>query len=174
MEAFGEVLQPWYFQLKFLHVISVAMWSFSTAVAYRDYIVPVFNAWSRAPADSERIARRDWAMERFDSGAILEHVAFPLLLVTGLAMFFAGGWSLDGFTWLAVKLVIVAAIFIPMEAVDYYISHFGGNKARLRNRGDMARHEAMIRFHWLFFKVSTPLVVIFIPAIYYLAIVKPF
>lgn len=174
MDALTDFLAPWYLQLKFLHVISAAVWAFSTAVAYRDYVAPAFRSWQRHPDDETRIARRDDAMERFDSGAVLEHTAFPLLIITGLCMFIAGGWSLDGFTWLSVKLTIVSLVFIPMEVVDYYISHFGGQKARIRKTGDMARYESMIRFHWLFFRVSTPLVVIFIPTIYYLAIVKPF
>lgn len=174
MNTLSDLLASYYAQLKFLHVISVALWSFSTAVAYRNYIVPAFKGWEHHPDDAARIARRNEAMERFDDGAILEHVAFPLLIVTGLAMFFAGSWSLEGFTWLSVKLLIVSLVFVPMEIVDYYISHFGGQKARIRRSGDMARYESMIRFHWLFFKVSMPFIVIFIPATYYLAIVKPF
>lgn len=38
-----------------------------------------------------------------------------------------------------------------MEAVDYYISHMGGNKRRIRHSGDMQRYEAMTLFHWGFF-----------------------
>lgn len=174
MDALTGLLAPWYAQLKFLHVISVAMWSFSTAVAYRDYIVPAFRAVEHHPHDEARIARRNDFMERFDSGAILEHVAFPLLVVTGLCMMLAGGWSLDSFTWFAAKMLVVLLIFVPIEIVDYYISHFGGQKARIRRSGDMARYERFMAIHWTFFKVTAPLIIIFVPTAYYLAIVKPF
>lgn len=169
-----EALQTHYLNIKFLHVISVAMWSFSTAVAYRDYIVPAFKSAGRHPDDPERIARRNWAMERFDKGAILEHVAFPLVLITGAIMFWTGDWSLASWSWFSAKMLIVALIFFPIEVVDYYISHFGGNKAKIRATGNMERYEAMMQFHWLFFRVTAVLIVIFIPLTYYLAITKVF
>ncbi|MDO8290152.1 MAG: hypothetical protein Q7T44_13130 [Parvibaculum sp.] len=174
METLTQILAPWYMQIKFLHVISVAMWSFSTAVAYRDYIVPAFKSVEHNPNDETRIARRNDFMERFDSGVVLEHVAFPLIVITGLIMLIAGGWSFEGFTWLTLKLWIVVLVFVPMEVVDYYISHFGGQKLRIRRTGDMARYERYMQIHWLFFKISTPFIIIFIPLTYYLAIVKPF
>lgn len=169
-----EVLQQNYLNIKFLHVISVAMWSFSTAVAYRDYIVPSFKSAERHPNDPERIARRNWVMERFDKGAILEHVAFPIVLLTGAVMFWSGDWSLASWSWFSAKMLIVALIFLPIEIVDYYISHFGGNKEKIRATGNMERYETMMQFHWLFFKVTAVLIVIFIPLTYYLAITKFF
>jgi hypothetical protein len=172
--ALFDLLQPWYLQIKFIHVMSAAVWAFSTAVAYRDYIVPVFLKWQAGGADAALVERRNWVMERFDHGAQLEHVAFPLLVLSGGLMAWLGAQSFDEVTWLTVKLTIVALVFVPMEIVDYYISHFGGNKARIRRSGDMAAYERMMGFHWLFFRVSTPLVIAFVPMIFYLAVVKPF
>ncbi|MFT4518692.1 MAG: hypothetical protein ACI9JM_001077 [Halioglobus sp.] len=161
-------------QVKFAHLLTVAMWSFSTAVAYRNYIVPAFRAWSREPGDPLAIARRNEFMERFDKGAILEHVAFPVVLLTGLLMVWLTGWEWQELSWLSVKLGIVLVIFLPMECVDYYISHFGGNKWKIRQSGNLERYETMMRFHWLFFRVTTPLVIVFVPLVYYLAVTKPF
>jgi hypothetical protein len=122
---------PWYLQIKFFHLLMVAMWSFSTAVAFRDYPAPVFRAWSRNPERHDLVARRDEAIERFDNGAVLEHIAFP-----------------------------------PMEILDYYLSHFGGNKGKIRTACNTQRYEQMILLHWKFLRVSTPLVIVFIPAIF--------
>ena len=151
----------------------VAIWSFSTAVAYRNYIVPAFLAWQRDPDNAAAIARRNEFMERFDRGAVLEHIAFPLVLATGLCMVWLAGWQWRDVNWLSVKLGIVFLIFVPMEIIDYYLSHFGGNKKQIRHSGNAERYEAMTRFHWQFFRVSTPLVIVFVPILFYLAVTKP-
>ncbi len=126
---------PWYLQVKFIHLFTVAMWSFSTAVAYRNFIVPAFRAWQREPDNGAAIARRNEFMERFDQGAVLEHVAFPLVLLSGLLMVWLAGWSWQGLNWLSLKLGIVLIIFVPVEIIDYYISHLGGNKTENSRHG---------------------------------------
>ena len=173
MEELRTVLMPWYLQVKFVHLFMVAMWSFSTAVAYRNYIIPAFRAWQREPGSADRIARRNDFMERFDKGAVLEHIAFPLVLVTGITMVWLAGWPWLALNWLGLKLLIIGVIFVPMEVVDYYISHGGGNKRKIRQSGDMQRYERMTLFHWRFFKVTTPLVVIFVPLLFLIAVTKP-
>jgi hypothetical protein len=153
--------------------LAVGLWAFSTAVAYRNYIVPAFRAWQRQPDNAAAIARRNDVMERFDRGVILEHVAFPLVLASGLLMVWLAGWSWREVNWLSLKLGIVFLIFVPMEILDYYLSHFGGNKKNIRLAGDAGRYEAMTRLHWQFFRVSTPLVIVFVPVLFYLAVTKP-
>ena len=149
------------------------MWSFSTAVAYRNYILPAFHGWLRDPQDPTRIARRNDAMERFDRGAILEHIAFPLVLASGLLMLWVAGWEWQAANWLGIKLLIVGLVFIPIEGLDYYLSHGAGNKRRIRLAGNAERYERMIGVHWQFFRVTTPLIVVLVPVTFYLAIVKP-
>jgi hypothetical protein len=173
LEELRILLLPWYLQVKFVHLFMVAMWSFSTAVAYRNFIVPAFRAWQRDPDNTVAIARRNEFIERFDKGAVLEHIAFPLVLASGLLMVWLAGWSWQEVNWLSLKLVVVLIIFLPMEVIDYYISHFGGNKKKIRATGNTERYEAMIRFHWQFFRVSTPLIVVFVPLLFYLAVTKP-
>lgn len=142
-------------------------------MAYLYYIAPAFRRWERNPGDAATIARRNELMERFDRGAILEHVAFPLLLASGVLMVWLAGWSWREVNWLSVKLGIVLLVFMPMEIIDYYISHFGGNKRSIRHSGNTERYEAMTRFHWRFFRVTTPLVMILVPVLFYLAVAKP-
>lgn len=171
LDIWREGLMPWYQQIRFVHLLAVMIWSFSTAVAYTWYVKSAWLGWQRQPDDPARRARRDWVMEQFDRGAILEHVAFPLVIVTGLSLFWLGGWSLAS-GWLLVKLALVVIIFVPMEVFDYWISHFGGSKRQWRE-SDPARYERLMQWHWRFFRITTPLVVVFIPVIIYMAAVKP-
>jgi len=173
MDQVLSFIAPFYLEIKTLHLLSVALWSFSTAVAFRNYVVPAFRYWHRNPGDERAIADRNDAMEKFDRGAVLEHIAFPITIVTGLMMIWIAGWPLNSMNWLVLKLGIILGVFVPVEAIDYYISHMGGNKERIRRSDKPQRYEPMIRFHWQFFRVTTPLVIIFIPTIFYLAIVKP-
>jgi uncharacterized membrane protein len=149
------------------------IWMWSTAVGFAFYLVPVFKAWRRNPDDPQIIALRDWAIERFDHGVSYEHIAFPIILLTGPLLLIVGGWNLDS-GWLVLKLLIVIGIFIPVEAFDYYISHLGGNKARLRQLGNADNYELSVQRHWMFLLVSSPAVMVFGTMILVLAVTKPF
>jgi hypothetical protein len=173
LEELRAMFQPFYLYFKAIHLFTVAMWAFSTVVAYRNYILPTFIAWERNPEDQGAIANRNLAIERFDKGAVLEHIAFPLVLLTGIIMVWLAGWPWLQLNWLGLKLLIIAVVFVPMEVVDYYISHGGGNKRRIRHSGDMQRYEHMIGYHWRFFRVTTPQVVIIVPLLFLLAVTKP-
>ena len=72
MEALHGALLPYYLEIKFVHLFMVAMWSFSTAVAYRNYIVPIFRAWQAAPDDPQRVAARclGWTAEQWHTHRI--------------------------------------------------------------------------------------------------------
>lgn len=173
LDGLMTFLAPYYLQIKFIHLLFVAMWFWSTSVAYRNYLVPLFRAWQREPDKLDRIHLRNWAMERFDQGAVLEHIAFPMVLLSGLLLMGISGWS-PASGWFAMKLVIVVLVFLPLEIFDYYLSHFGGNKANVRANGSAAEYEFAIRRHWTFLVVSTPVVVVSITWVVYLAITKPF
>ena len=172
-DALQSLLAPWYLEIKFLHLLFVGVWMFSTSVAYVFYLLPVMKAWRRHPEDAEILTLRNWVMERFDEGAIYEHVAFPMMLLTGPLLYIAGGWH-TGIDWLSLKLLIVLGLFLPMELFDYYLSHFGGNKHRIRLSGNAASYEEHIHMHWMFFLVSTPMVMIYGVLVLFLAITKPF
>lgn len=174
MDQLQALLQPYYLVFKWIHVFFVAMWAFSTAVAYRYYVVPVFNQWLKDRNNPELTEKRNWTFEAFDRGVILEHVAFPVILLTGLTMLWLNDWPLDKVYWLTVKLMIVAIFFIPMEIVDYHISHFGGRKALSLAANDADRYERQIQYHWKFFRVTAPIVRIGVPAVFFLAVAKPF
>jgi len=173
MTAISDVLAEHYMLLKFIHMLFAMIWVWSTSVAYVNYVVPAFRQWMAHPDDPDAVQMRNWVMERFDQGVILEHVAFPILLITGPMLMWVGGWS-PGDGWLAAKLVLVVLLFIPIEILDYWLSHFGGNKERLRKAGRMEDYEVFVHRHWWFLVVVTPIISIFAVGTLYLAIVKPF
>jgi hypothetical protein len=118
--------------------------------------------------------RRDLYLELFDRGAIVEHVALAVLVVTALAMIWLAGIDLRRLTFVTVKLWIGILVILPMEAADIYLSHLGGNKARIRRTGDMARYERMVHHHTTFLRVTEPIVVVLVPLLFVLAVAKPF
>ena len=172
LEFIRDTLGPYYLVVKFVHVFAVMAWSWSTAVAFTSYLKPAYIKWRRNPEDAALLERRDWAFEQFDRGAIIEHTAFPVLLISGGLLFALGGWGLE-FHWLLAKLCIVVFVFFPIEIADYWLSHMGGNKWRIRKQGDDQKYQRYIQHHWTFFRITTPLITIFMPAAIFLAIVKP-
>lgn len=172
LASIQQSLGSYYIYIKFIHLLAVMIWSWSTSVAYVWYLQGAWKAWLRNPQDSLLKARRNWAFEQFDRGVILEHIAFPVVLITGPLLLIITGWPLLT-PWLVVKLGIVLLVFLPVEAFDYWISHFGGNKRRIKQNHDEARYEYFIQLHWRFFRISTPLIVIFVPLTIFLAVVKP-
>lgn len=171
IDVLREILAPWYLYIKFVHVIFVMIWVWSTAHAYAYYVVPVFKAWRRNPDDEEVIKLRDWVIERFDHGVIFEHIAYPIILVTGPLLYIAGSWS-TGVDWLLLKICLVVLITLPIEILDYHLSHFGGNKARIRATGDMKRYESAVHLHWYFLLYSSPVIMSSAMLIVFLAITK--
>ncbi len=166
-------LAPYYLVFKWLHVMSAGVWAFSTAVGYGNMVQPAYLAWRNDPTNEEKRKLRDWTLKKFDDGVVLEHVAFPMLIVTGLIMVWLNGWPLDELYWLTVKLMIIILVFVPMEIIDYHISHYAGRKSLPLKAGDMEEYERRVAYHWKFLVVSTWPVITLIPLIFFLAIVKP-
>lgn len=172
-EVIASWIAPYYLQIKFVHLFFVAMWLMSTSVAYRFYLLPIFQDWQRDPENFDKARLRNWAMERFDDGVILEHVAFPMLLLTGPLLMIAGGWN-PGQGWFAMKMILIVLVFIPIEAMDYHLAHFALNKEKLRLAGETEAYEDAIHLHWWFLVFTSPIVIISIPYAIYLVVVKPF
>jgi hypothetical protein len=174
LEEIRAALAPWYPYVKAVHVIAAAVWSFSTAVAWVFYLKPALRRAARTPEDRDARARRDHYLELFDRGAIVEHVALGFMVVTALAMLWLGRVDLARWSFVTAKLWIGVLVIVPIEAIDVYLSHLGGNKAGIRRTGDMARYERMVRHHTTFLRVTEPIVVVVVPLLFVLAIAKPF
>ena len=118
------------------------------------------------------LAMRNWAMERFDDGVVLEHIAFPVIMITGPMLWLIAGYGADS-NWFVLKLLLVFGFFLPLEIFDYYLSHFGLNKRQVRETGSLPAYEAAIDLHWRFFIIVSGPVALIGVAIVFLAIVKP-
>jgi len=173
LESIRTFLGEHYLVLKFVHLTAVMVWAWSTSVAYAYYLVPVFKAWRRNPEDAEIIRLRNWVMERFDQGATYEHVALPVILVTGPLLYWAGGFT-PATGWLMLKLLIVVGVFLPIEFMDYRLAHLSDAKWRYREAGDWPGYEAAIHRHWWFLLITSPLVMVTAIGVLFLAITKPF
>lgn len=159
-------------QIKLLHLLAVMVWLFSTAVGYQNFVVPAFKTWLAHPDDEQAIAMRNLAIERFDKGVILEHVAFPVIMITGPLLWLMSGYGAES-DWFVLKMLIVFGIFLPIEIADYPLSHFRGNKRRYRLAGDAAEYERNIVLHWRFLVSVTWPIVFFGILVVALAVLKP-
>jgi uncharacterized membrane protein len=174
MDALRELLGPWYPYLKAVHVLAAALWSFSTAVAWVYYLKPALRAASERPGDAAARARQDEFLRRFDRGAAVEHVAFAVLVVTAVLLFWVGGFDLTRWSYVTALVAVGVTIILPMEAVDIYLSHMGGSLARLRADAEPARIARLTAHHRLFLRVTEPIVMLLVPALFVIAIAKPF
>lgn len=174
MEALQEAISPYYFWIKAIHVISAALWSFSTAVAYVSYLKPAIVAVRRHPHDPTRRATLDDFMERFDRGAIVEHVALVVMAATALLMIWIRDVDLLRWSFIPLLFWLGVLVITPMELLDIWLAHLGGNKAHLRLAGDRERYDRVLGWHLTFLRVTEPLVIVLIPTAFTLAIVKPF
>ena len=163
---------PYYQVFRFIHIVAVMIWLFSTSVAYSYYLVPIFKSWRRNPHDDPTREMRNWVMERFDHGAILEHVAFPVIMLTGPLLYVLSGYD-TGDDWMAMKLLIVFGLFLPIEIFDYTISHFRGAKKNIRAGGDEEDYERYMALHWNFFVYITVPISMLGLFVVFLAVVKP-
>jgi hypothetical protein len=70
-------------------------------------------------------------------------------------------------------MLIVFGIFLPIEVLDYYLSHGPGNKGKLRAAGNGEGYEIAIHRHWWFLLLSSPVVMVFAFTIVVLAVLRP-
>jgi hypothetical protein len=113
-------------------------------------------------------------MRRTTAVFAVQHGAFLIVLLTGAVVMSARGWGIGHARWLAVKLLVVVALFVPLEGFHAYICHVflpqarrltGAYGDRQVERGEGL--EAIIR------TIATPLFGIAIPLVFWLATRKP-
>jgi hypothetical protein len=71
------------------------------------------------------------------------------------------------------KLAIIVLIYVPIEAYDIWFTHYYTAHAEARKEEDPEGYKKMRADQVKFFKIVTPIIRITIPAIWFLAIVKP-
>lgn len=141
--------------LLYLHLIGVIMW-----------LGPSVGAWlmyRQARKHGLGIQGVRW----LEQVIRVEHIGLALLLAAGLSMLlYYRVWPLPA--WLLWKLILVAAVVVPIEAVDLYISHWWLPRAL---RGP-APEGALTRFERWLWLAGTPLLLT-AGAIGWLAVFKP-
>lgn len=164
-------LAPWYLHIKFLHVFCVGLWSFSAVGAF--WFVHVASSERRkARGDEELLRRDDWVRWHFNNVVFLEHIAFPLVLISGALLLFSASWSITT-GWLALKLAIVLGLFVPMEILDTWLSHIHVPRAMRDKARDPGRFRRAIKRQDSFLRYSSWMVLLLVPTVMFLALVKP-
>jgi uncharacterized membrane protein len=165
-------LAPYYFYIKFFHLFFVMMWAMSALGAYLCYLRPTIYALQADPGDKKLEERLVWAYEQFDKTVVFEHIAFPIVLISGLLMFLATGWSLET-PWMLIKLLIVVLVFVPLEIADTWIAHVWGPRVSRERQMDPEAWNEMRASHWKFLRRTAPIIRYTVPIVIFLAVVKP-
>ena len=172
MEMIQHALAGHYGLIKFIHVFFVMTWAMSAVGAYVFYLRTAVYHAGKNPADPVWQARRIWAFDQWDKTVWLEHAALPIILVTGPLLFLSGGWSFQHH-WLAWKLAIVILAFLPMEAVDIWVSHVRGPGVAMNREQSPEAWESFRAMQLKFYRIVSPIVRFGIPFVIFLAVAKP-
>ena len=162
-----------YLIVKFFHVISVMLWAGSAIGAFWFILVARRERMKSANRNEELVRRDDWVRHHFNNILKIEHIAFPLVITTGVALIFLANWDIST-GWLYWKLGIVVLIIIPMEIIDTWLSHFYVPPTISNKQQNPTAYNKAIVVQENFLKIATPTVAITIPTIMYMAITKPF
>jgi hypothetical protein len=174
LDEVRAVFDPYFLAIKAVHVLAASLWAFSTAVAYSYFVKPAFRRVERRPNDPGVRAIRDRSMEAFDRGAAIEHWALLVMVVTAILLLWLGRVDLTRWNSVTAMLWIGVLVILPMEGLDIYLAHLGGNKERIRQSGDLERYERMLARHRTFLRATEPVIMILVPAMFFIAIAKPF
>ena len=165
-------LAPYYLYIKFFHLFFVMMWAMSALGAYLCYLRPTIYAVQADPSDKKMEERLVWCYEQFDKTVVFEHFAFPIVLITGVMMYFTAGWSL-GNHWMLIKLLIVVLVSVPLEIADYYIAHVWGPRVSKARQMDPEGWNEMRATHWKFLRRTAPIIRYTVPIVIFMAVAKP-
>ena len=172
MELFNDFISSNFYYIKFIHVFFAFLWGMAVPPAFMVYVGRAIRDYRADPTNAELERRMWWSWDQIDKLIVVEHVAWPVLLITGPLLFLASGWTL-GSTWIILKLAIIIIIYIPMEAYDIWFSHYYAAYAEARKEEDPEGYKKMRADQIKFFKIVSPIVRITIPLLWFLAIVKP-
>jgi hypothetical protein len=131
-------------------------------------LYPLLVRGARRRGEDEVVARR-----RFQPLIAIQFASFALVLVTGYLQMRSHGWSLAYPRWLALKIGIVAFVFVPLEAFLAYVAAFwirpgldAGPASRQLERG-----ASMQGMAWA---IALPLGVLALPVVLWLSLARPF
>ena len=129
------------------------------------YPAIVLGARRGGPA-AELIARR-----RFHFLIGLETGAFVLVLATGYVLMSLHGWSLAYPRWLALKIGLVAFLFVPLEAFLAYVGAAWIGPGFVSAARELERGASMQEMVWA---IALPLAGLALPLVVWLSLAHPF
>ena len=162
-----------YLIVKFFHLVFVMLWAGSAIGAFWFVLISRKERMDCDDNDDELVRRDDWVRHHFNNVLKIEHIAFPLVILSGISLIMLANWDISS-GWLYWKLGIVVLIIIPMEIIDTWLSHFYVPPTISNKKQGLAAYNKAIVVQENFLKIATPTVAITIPTIMYMAITKPF
>jgi hypothetical protein len=160
-----------YLALKLAHLVAVILWIGPPLGAYA--VLGRALKERHGDVDGGR-ARLIWVERQVERVLVLEHIAFPVLIASGIGMvWFVGVDAALQWTWLKWKLAAVAFI-VAFEVFDIYVSHVVWPPVLRADdpwaHASWPRAKAARRRLAL---AAVPVALVFIPATLWLAVVKP-
>lgn len=158
--------------LKVLHLLSFALWLGPSTAGYL-FLLKLKGLHGGFPPGSAPAWQESW--RAFCSLVDLEHIGFLFLLGSGGSMVLLGWWPLAGFSWISLKLLLVALFLLPLEIADVYVVNFliQPSLTLAERSGNQERFQKALAAHKTLTLVSVPLLLILIPLMLYLAVAKP-
>ncbi len=105
----------------------------------------------------------------------VEHIAFALLLITGVLMAWFNQWF--GQPWLTLKLILIGSIILPLEIMDIWLGHVRLPQlfhSRHPSRPYSAHEAALLHlYHVRLTRTAIFLMPIVVTVIIWLALTKP-
>ncbi|MBZ0220901.1 MAG: hypothetical protein K8I01_10780 [Candidatus Methylomirabilis sp.] len=140
---------------KFIHLLALVAW-----------LGPSTGAYMLMLLAGRQVSLRLWIIEQYRFFIFIELAAFLVLAATGLYMRSRGG--LEGAGWLRAKLAIVVAVFIPFQAAQLVI--YARTYRSLMASSDFI---GALAFYNRFNMVAAVVFALAVPAVFFLAAVKP-
>ncbi len=157
-----------FFPCKLLHLIGLIVW-----------IGPSLGGfWMLLRAEKTGDEKLEiWVRRRFEQLVNVEHVGLLLLLVGGIGMVWATEWGPLKQGWFQWKLGIIIGVILPLEVADVTMVNFVVGRALREIQegcGYTTRYLEAVRSYKRFVMASVVLLAVALPAIFWLAIWKPF
>ncbi|MFO1464301.1 MAG: DUF2269 family protein [bacterium] len=153
-----------YFYLKTLHVIALVAW-----------LGPAFGAyWLLIRMKRAETGKDNALLEKFYEEVVLgEHLAFLVLVGSGIAMVYVLGFDAIRQPWLTKKLYLVGGILL-IEVFDFWIGNVAYRRIVRERRGpDNPEWKRWIKRRNAFYFLTIPLFAGLSLAVIYLAVLKP-
>lgn len=139
---------------KLIHIGALVLW-----------LGPALGAWIVLKAvEKEEVSPITAKVNRaFFAMITLEHVAFFVLLASGLYMATIGGWLQAESPWLIQKLWVIGLIIIPLEVVDIVLGNWLAAQATKTKYAGMRISQRQQRWLEIYHGPFTKLAIVVIP-----------